>query len=162
MVKIALQFKATLENIEELRSTDKDFRWYLKFACSSCNEESQKWNYVSLGEVNRSAMNRNAINHFSYKCKLCNRENSMTILEDTIKPYTSADQGSFKDIVTFDCRGLNPIDFSPRDCWIAIASDGGKEFKNVDLSDGEWAEYCDKTNKAVGIYDIESKFERVK
>ncbi|KAK2578576.1 hypothetical protein KPH14_012010 [Odynerus spinipes] len=58
--------------------------------------------------------------------------------------------------------GLEPCDFSAREGWIAKAANGGKEFTDVDLSEGEWVEYCDITNQPVGIYEIEFRFERVK
>lgn len=161
MVKIALQIKATLENIEELKPNGSDFRWYLKFSCNNCGEVSEKWNYASLDE-STPAQRGNAINHFISKCKLCSRENSMTILEDSIKPYNSDDQNRFKTIVCFDCRGIEPCAFSARDGWIAKTCNNGKEFSDVDLADGEWVEYCDKTNTSVGIYEIESRFERIK
>ncbi|XP_053979765.1 CXXC motif containing zinc binding protein [Hylaeus anthracinus] len=161
MVKIALKVNATLENIEELRPSGHQFRWYLKFTCSSCGEVSEKWNYASLSEFT-PALRGNAVTHFMSKCKLCSRENSMSILEDSLKPYVADNQEKFQTIVVFDCRGLEPIDFSPREGWIAKAANGGKEFTEVDLSEGEWADYCDKIKEPVGIYDIEHRFERVK
>lgn len=104
----------------------------------------------------------NVVHHFVIKCKLCSRENSMTIIEDSVKSYTEEDQGKLKTIVVMDCRGLEPKEFSPRDGWVAKASNGGKTFDEVDLSDGTWADYCDKINLPVGIYDIEHSFERIK
>lgn len=53
MVKIALKISATLENIEEFKPADEDFRWYLKYICTSCGENvSEKWNYASLRYLN--------------------------------------------------------------------------------------------------------------
>lgn len=161
MVKIALKLKVTFENIEELKTSGESFRWYFKFKCCNCGEESEKWNYVSLNE-SIPATKGNTVNHFVSKCKLCSRENSMTIIEDSIKPFTTDDQGKYKIVVVLDCRGLEPSDFSAREGWIAKAIDNGSEFTNVDLSEGEWAEYCDKINQPVGIYEIDHKFERIK
>lgn len=161
MVKIALQLKATLENIEELKPADEEFRWYLKFTCNSCGNQSDKWNYASLCE-STPTQRGNAINHFTNKCKLCSRENSMTIIEDSVKSYTAEDQGKFKSVVSFDCRGLEPNDFSPRGGWWAKAVENGKEFADVDLSEGEWVDYCDKIKQPVSIMDIEHKFQRIK
>lgn len=62
----------------------------------------------------------------------------------------------------FDCRGIEPIDFSPREGWIAVAEDSGTTFEDVDLSEKEWVDYDEKTKQSVGIYDIESKFIRQK
>ena len=46
------------------------------------------------------------------KCKMCSRENSIDIIQDSITPYDASE--SFKTIVVFDCRGIEPVDFSPR------------------------------------------------
>lgn len=161
MVKIALQIKATLENIEELKPANSDFRWYVKFTCSNCGEVSEKWNYVSLDE-STPAPRGNAVIHFVNKCKLCSRENSMTILEASVDSFTANDQGKFKSIVVFDCRGLEPCDFSPRKGWLAKAVNDGKQFTDVDLTEREWADYCEIIKEPVGIYEIEHKFERIK
>ena len=161
MVKIALQMKATMDNVKEFKSSGADFRWYLKFTCNHCGEMSGKWNYVSLNKFTL-AQRGNVINHFVSKCKICSRENTVTILEDTIRPYTVDDEGKFKTIVSFDCRGIEPTEFSARDGWTIKACDDGKVFTDVDLSEGEWVEYCDTTHRAVGIYEIETKFERLK
>lgn len=160
MVKIALQMKATLENIGELKPSGAEFRWYLKFTCCNCGEASEKWNYVSLNE-STPAQRGNAVNHFISKCKLCSRENSMSILEDSIKSFIANDQDKFQTIVIFDCRGIEPSDFSAREGWIAKTING-KEFTDADLTEGEWVDYCDKIKEPVGIYEIEHKFERMK
>ncbi|XP_011299106.1 UPF0587 protein C1orf123 homolog [Fopius arisanus] len=161
MVKIALKIRANLENIQELRPCGADFRWCLKFTCSNCGEKSDKWNYISLSDEITADHGRDVIN-FSCKCKLCSRVNTMTIMGDSLGFYDVDDQGKLKKIVIFDCRGLEPSDFSPREGWIAKAIDDGKEFRDVDLSEGEWADYCDKIKQPVGIYDIEHNFERIK
>lgn len=76
--------------------------------------------------------------------------------------FTNGKPGEFKTIIVFDCRGIEPIDFSPRDGWIAVAEDSGTTFEDVDLSEKEWVDYDEKTKQSVGIYDIESKFIRQK
>lgn len=62
----------------------------------------------------------------------------------------------------FDCRGIEPTAFSPRDGWIAVAEESGKVFEDVDLTEKEWVDYDDKTNQSVGIYEIESQFVKQK
>lgn len=161
MVKIALKITCTLDNIEELKPSGQEFRWCLKFTCSNCGEVSEKWNYVSLDEFT-PVPRGNGVNHFVCKCKLCSRENSMSIIEDSMRSFTSDDQGQYKIIVMFDCRGLEPSDFSAREGWTAKAIKGGKEFTEIDLSDGEWEDYCDKIKEPVGIYEMKHRFERIK
>ncbi|TGZ54226.1 UPF0587 protein C1orf123 homolog [Temnothorax curvispinosus] len=161
MVKIALRIRCRLDNVEELRPCGPEFRWCLKFICGNCGEKSEKWNYISLDES--TPMQRGSgVNHFVSKCKMCMRENTVTIIEDSIGSFTADDQGQFKTIVVLDCRGIEPHDFSARDGWIAKVADGGTEFADVDLSEGEWEDYCDKIMEPVGIYEIQHRFERIK
>ncbi|CAK9832099.1 CXXC motif containing zinc binding protein [Anthophora retusa] len=163
MGKKALQIKARLENVEEIKPSGPDFRWYLKFVCGNCGEASDKWNYVSLSEAIPGERG-NTVNHIVMKCKLCSRVNSMSILKDSIKPYIAVndEDQEYQTIVIFDCRGMEPTDFSAREGWIVKAVNDGKEFTDVDLSEGEWVDYCDKINEPIGIYEIEHRFVTVK
>jgi len=161
MVKIALQITCRLDNIEELRPSESEFRWCLKFTCCNCGKTSDKWHYVCSDDPVPMSVRRSGVNHFVSKCKLCSRENYMMIIEDSVESFTEDDQGQFKTIVIFDCRGIEPSDFSAREGWVAKAT-GGKEFDEIDLSEGEWEDYCDKTMQPVGIYEIKHKFERIK
>ncbi|XP_058792480.1 CXXC motif containing zinc binding protein [Phymastichus coffea] len=162
MVKIALQLKANLENVESLTSSaSPDFRWYMKFGCNNCGEVSSKWNYVSLSEET-PAVRGSAVNHFVNKCKLCARENSLSIIPETIAGINADSCTEFKTVVVLDCRGLEPKEFSAREGWVIKAADNGQTFNDVDLSEGEWADYCDKTNQPVGVYEIQHNFLRVK
>ncbi|XP_028404449.1 UPF0587 protein v1g245604-like [Dendronephthya gigantea] len=113
MVKIALQFKCNLENVTDLQAEGEDFRWYLKVKCLNCGEENPSWIYVTLEDsqpVKGGRGNANFVTH----CKLCGRQNSLDILKDSICLYKIQDNNRFKTLVSFDCRGLEPIDFSPR------------------------------------------------
>lgn len=76
--------------------------------------------------------------------------------------YTSNDQNKFKTIVTFDCRGIEPVEFSPAEGWLVKVEESGKAFNDVDLSEKEWADYDDRANQSVGIYELESQFVKVK
>jgi hypothetical protein len=161
MVKIALQMMCRLDNIDDLKTSGSKFKWWLKFTCSNCGETTDKWNGICLDEYTPAARGSN-IYHFMSKCKFCLRENSMTIIENSITPFIAENQEQYQTIVVFDCRGIEPIDFSPRTGWIVRTAENGKEFTDIDLTDGEWEDYCDKTMKPVGIYQIQYKFLKIK
>lgn len=74
--------------------------------------------------------------------------------------YTSDDEGKFKTVIAFDCRGLELTAFDARDGW-AVRS-GSKLFTDVDLSEKEWVEYNDIDNIPVEINGIESNFISLK
>lgn len=161
MVKIGLQIKATLENVTELEPEGEDFRWYLKIKCSSCGEVTESWNYVTLEESLPMKGSRGTASMVS-KCKFCSRESSMDILKDSIKPYNEEDSERFKTVVAFECRGIEPVDFSPRVGFKCCGVNDSPAKFEVDLGEKEWVDYDEHKNTSVGIYEMESKFITMK
>ena len=47
------------------------------------------------------------------KCKLCGRENSIDLVADSVASYDFGDSNSWKTVVVMDCRGMEPVEFSP-------------------------------------------------
>lgn len=91
--------------------------------------------------------------------------NQRSLIKRNIEPagtYTADDQGQFKNIVIFECRGLEPVEFSPGEGWIAKISESNKVFEDVDLSEKEWVDYDDNIKQSVGIYEFESQFIKMK
>jgi hypothetical protein len=76
--------------------------------------------------------------------------------------YTNEDQEKFKTIAIFDCRGIEPIEFSASEGWIVKIEESGKLFDGVDLNENEWVDYDDKIKESVGIYDLQSQFIKIK
>jgi len=76
--------------------------------------------------------------------------------------YTADDTGSFKTIVVFDCRGVEPVEFSPRTGWKVQSAENGQTFEDVDLSEDDWVEYDQKNKSSVGVYEFASKFIKLK
>lgn len=116
MVKLALQLKATLDNVTDFRVEFPDkFVWYLKLDCSKCHTQSEKFHDITLQESSSIAGSRGEAN-FLMKCKFCSQDGNLNI-EPTKSPvtYTSEDSDAhtFKTIVVFDCRGIEPVDWQP-------------------------------------------------
>lgn len=57
-----------------------------------------------------------------------------------------------------DRRGVEPIEWHPSTDF-TVTSGGGTVFDDVDLSEGEWTEYCEKSAAPVSIMEIEHTFE---
>ncbi|XP_005607101.1 CXXC motif containing zinc binding protein isoform X1 [Equus caballus] len=134
MGKIALQLKATLENVTHLRPVGEDFRWYLKMKCGNCGEISDKWQYIRLMD-NVALKGGRGSASMVQKCKLCARENSIEILSSTIKSYNAEDNEKFKTIVEFECRGLEPVDFQPQAGFAAEGVESGTVFSDINLQE---------------------------
>ncbi len=170
MVKIGLQIRATLEFVTGLRADGDDFRYYLKLKCANCGEVPDHWQYVSMAEKQPVKGGRGDANCVS-KCKLCSRENSLDILEASLASYDAKDSGNWKTIVAMDCRGMEPVEFSPRNGWAAKGykedEDGegqetGTAFEDVDLSDKDWADYDEKSSESTVISEFEAQFVKLK
>ncbi|XP_006149474.2 CXXC motif containing zinc binding protein [Tupaia chinensis] len=155
--KIALQLKATLENVTNLRPVGEDFRWYLKMKCGNCGEVSEKWQYIRLMDSVALKGGRGSASMVQ-KCKLCARENSIEILSSTIKSYNAEDNEKFKTIVEFECRGLEPVDFQPQAGFAAEGVESGTVFSEINLQEKDWTDYDEKTQESVGIYEVTHQF----
>ena len=62
------------------------------------------------------------------------------------RELTSDDSGNYVPVLAMECRGLEPYAFHIL----------GNEFQ-VDLSDGDWGEYDEEYDAAVGVNDFTSK-----
>ncbi|GAB6022155.1 hypothetical protein CHUAL_006293 [Chamberlinius hualienensis] len=161
MVKVNLQLKAELENVSELIASGDDFRFYLKLKCTSCGDTPDTWQYVTVGEKTPLKGGRGEAS-LVVKCKLCQRENSLDIVDKSLKPYVAGEVEDFCSIITFDCRGVEPVDFSPRVGWTAKAAESSTIFKDVSLTEKEWVDYDEKTHTSVGIYNVQHRFTKSK
>uniref|UniRef100_A0A9J7X8V1 CXXC motif containing zinc binding protein n=2 Tax=Cyprinus carpio TaxID=7962 RepID=A0A9J7X8V1_CYPCA len=168
MGKFGLQFKATLENITNVRPVGDDFRWYLKLKCGNCGEVSDKWQYITLLDSMPLKGGQGSASMVQ-KCKLCSRENSIgnqttsyifsiDILRDTITPYNAEDSERYKTIVQFECRGLEPVDFQPQAGFAASGAETSTQFPEINLQEKDWTDYDEKASESVGIYEVTHQF----
>lgn len=55
-------------------------------------------------------------------------------------------------------RGLEPYGFHPLGNEFKVVSEGGAVFEeDVDLSEGDWGDYDEENDAAVGVNEFESK-----
>ncbi|KAL8622458.1 hypothetical protein ACOMHN_034123 [Nucella lapillus] len=158
MPKIALQLKASMENVTNLKPDGEDFLWFMKLKCNNCGEETPDFITCSLTDFSPLSGGRG---HASVviKCKLCKRENSIDILKDSLAAYEIDDAScqKFKTIVKFDCRGVSPEEFSPRAGWIAEGVESNTPFE-IDLTQREWYDYDEKAGEQVSVNEVEFQF----
>lgn len=101
MVKIALQIKANLENIDELRTNHPGYAFFIKVKCSNCGEISEKWHDLTEDERDHGdSRNPDGFN-FLMKCKLCSRENTIDIVEKSNGIYLIE---FYQDLKTINLR----------------------------------------------------------
>eukprot|EP00051_Salpingoeca_urceolata_P030046 m.7983 g.7983 ORF g.7983 m.7983 type:complete len:160 (+) comp3087_c0_seq1:3652-4131(+) len=156
MVKLALQFKANLEYVDDLLAAGDDFRWYVSLLCTQCDTVSGPV-YVVATEVNDIPGGRGQANLVG-KCKFCSRQHSVSIVEQSVKPYKLENNNQFQTIVEFEARGVDLQNFDPRVGWTAKGAESGTKFDEIDLGEKEWVDYDEKANESVGIYEVEAQF----
>ncbi|KAK4166092.1 hypothetical protein QBC43DRAFT_258276 [Cladorrhinum sp. PSN259] len=157
----ALTLSAELEGVTSLRPADTEATpfWYtFKVQCTSCRETHPKTVAVSRFEQNEISGSRGEAN-FVWKCKNCKRESTASILaaptafEVQSEPSKNNKNKSQK-ILTFDCRGLEFVEFIPEGEWLAEGLESGTKFTQIDLSEGEWFEYDEKAGEEVSIKEL--------
>ncbi|EFJ29662.1 hypothetical protein SELMODRAFT_146445 [Selaginella moellendorffii] len=162
MVFLLLKIKAELENLTNLVPQGPNFTFFFKVQCGSCGTMSEKHSGVSAADVVEIPNSRGTAN-LVQKCKLCKKTGTISLVDGKNKPYTLEDSesGKFVPVMCFDCRGMEPVEFScnSSSLWEAEGLNSGTRFSNIDLSDGEFVEYDEKAAESVGIYKLEHRFE---
>ena len=64
------------------------------------------------------------------------------------------------NILELDCRGLEFVDFKADGEWLAEGTESGTKFTAIDLSEGEWFEYDEKTSEEVSITGVKWEIRR--
>jgi len=78
------------------------------------------------------------------------------------RSMTSEDNGGWVPILAMECRGLEPYAFHPMSEEFVITSEGGTTFEEeVELGEGDWADYDEDNDAPVSMEGIEFKFEAV-
>lgn len=106
--------------------------------------------------------------HFAMKwCKdskhfsTINLERGLAKVFDPSRGLTKDDQGKFVPIAGFECRGVEPTAWHPKDEF-KVYGESGMVWDSVDLSEREWFEYDEKSGESVGVTDLEYEFRAFK
>ncbi|XP_062022221.1 uncharacterized protein LOC133738659 [Rosa rugosa] len=162
MVLFALQITAELENLTNLQPgggcDDPEFTYLFKLKCQSCGEPTQKETALSLSESVPLPVGKGTTNLIQ-KCKFCGREGTVTMMPGRGRPLTEelSEAGKFAPLMVFECRGYEPVDYVFGGGW-KVQSLAGTTFDDVDLSEGEFAEYDEKGECPVMISKPSSTF----
>ncbi|KAK4461618.1 hypothetical protein QBC42DRAFT_269725 [Cladorrhinum samala] len=156
----ALQLTAELAGVTNLRPSDtaENPFWYtFKVQCTSCRETHPKPVGVSRFSQEEISGSRGEAN-FVWKCKNCKRESSASILAAPTA-YDAPSKPPQK-ILTFDCRGLEFVEFVPEGEWQVDGAESNTKFEGIDLSEGEWYDYDEKAGDEVNIKELKWEIVR--
>ncbi|PON86187.1 hypothetical protein TorRG33x02_180610 [Trema orientale] len=162
MVNYALKITADLDNLTDLQPQggcdDPEFSYLFKLKCGRCGEVSQKETCVSLHETVPLPVGKGTT-HLIQKCKFCGRDGTVTMVPGHGRPLTqeASQSRKFSTLMLFDCRGYEPVGFVFIGGWKAVSLEGTR-FDHIDLSGGEFAEYCEKGEVPVMISNVQASF----
>ncbi|KAK3180750.1 hypothetical protein K4F52_007970 [Lecanicillium sp. MT-2017a] len=74
--------------------------------------------------------------------------------------YQQTEPPKPQKIIEFDCRGLEFTEFNPEGEWLAEGIDTPTKFTGIELTDGEWFDYDEKSNEEVSIKEITWEIRR--
>lgn len=114
--------------------------------------------WVSAEEIHELSGSRGTANFALKWVRDARHEASLNVqqVKGVTRDLTSEDQG-FVPIVAFECRGMDPIDWKP-DGGFVIKARSGKVFEDVDMSEGEWADYDEKSGESVSVMELQWQF----
>ncbi|KAJ5101987.1 DUF866 domain protein [Penicillium alfredii] len=152
---ISLILTADLEGVTALQPTDtpeNPYFYTFRVQCNSCHEVHPNWVSFNRFEQHEIPGSRGEAN-FVWKCRLCTQTHSASIIAgpNTVQPQ---DKRKGQKVIDMDCRGLEFIEFKPDGEWEAKGAESSTLFAGIDLSDGEWYDYDEKTSEEVSIKEI--------
>ncbi|KAL6050846.1 CXXC motif containing zinc binding protein [Balamuthia mandrillaris] len=154
MPRFVLKWSADLEGVARV-SPSNDIRYYLKLKCNNCGEQlGNDWIYVTPLETAQVTGSRGSAN-LVVRCKFCKREHSLDIEG---APSSLEKSGKMTNLVMFECRGLEPIEWDPRNGF-DVQTESGTAFSDVNLSE-DWCEFDEEANESVGIYNLKWSIDR--
>ncbi|KAI1059184.1 hypothetical protein NW752_010570 [Fusarium irregulare] len=157
----ALYLTADLQGVTNLRPVDTEDNpfWYMfKVQCTSCRETHPNYVGVNRFETNEMSGSRGEAN-FVWKCKNCKRESSASVKSGPAA-YEQAEPAKAQKIIEFDCRGLEFVEFKAEGEWLAEGIETNTKFTGIELEEGEWFEYDEKSNEEVSINDVKWEVRR--
>ncbi|KAF2401215.1 DUF866-domain-containing protein [Trichodelitschia bisporula] len=158
---LALALTADLSGVTDLRpddTQDNPFSYMFKVQCTSCRETHPNWVTLNRFDTHEQSGSRGEAN-FVWRCKNCKREHSANIKEAP-KAYSHTSPPARVNILEFDCRGLEFVEFSPEGDWLATGIESGTKFTGVELHEGEWFDYDEKAGEEVSIKDLKWEIRR--
>ncbi|KAL9615981.1 MAG: hypothetical protein Q9204_008633 [Flavoplaca sp. TL-2023a] len=158
---LALTLTAELTGVTDLHPLDtseEPYFYTFKVQCTSCRETHPNWVSISRFESTEISGSKGEAN-FVWRCKACKRESTASI-KDAPKTYTHASPPTRQKIIEFDCRGLEFTEFQANGEWLAKGLETPTIFTAIDLAEGEWYDFDEKSGEEVSIKDIKWEIRR--
>ncbi|KAI5805070.1 hypothetical protein EDC01DRAFT_355869 [Geopyxis carbonaria] len=160
---LALTLTAEMTGVTDLRPIDTEetpFYYMFKVECVSCRETHSNWIGISRFETREMHGSRGEAN-LVWRCKNCQRESS-AVIKTGPNAYDYQEHPKPATILTFECRGCEFNEFKPEGEWQAKGIEKGTPFTAIDLNEGDWFDYDEKTKEEVSIKEMKWEIKREK
>ncbi|KAL8714376.1 MAG: hypothetical protein Q9220_001709 [cf. Caloplaca sp. 1 TL-2023] len=81
-------------------------------------------------------------------------------IKNAPRAYLQASPPTRQTIIEFDCRGLEFTEFQASGEWTAKGGETPTKFSAIDLQEGEWFDYDEKSGEEVSIKDLRWEIRR--
>ncbi|CAN9464939.1 unnamed protein product [Alternaria alternata] len=149
---LALALKAELNGVTDLRPNDTEdapFFYTFKVQCTSCREVHPNPVSVNRFEMNEQSGSKGEAN-FVWRSNI----------KAAPASYPQSDPPKKINILEFDCRGLEFVEFKAEGEFLATGIESGTKFSGIELPDGEWYDYDEKAGEEVSITNVEWEIRR--
>ncbi|KAI4153340.1 MAG: hypothetical protein LQ340_002365, partial [Diploschistes diacapsis] len=114
----------SVTNLEPVDTPDSPYYYTFKVQCTSCREVHPNWVGISR-----------------------HRESTASIVDAPGK-YVQESPPKPQRLVRIDCRGLEFVEFKPDGGeWTATGSESSTKFSGIDLDQGDWYDYDEKSGE---------------
>lgn len=155
MGKINLQIKAALVNVTDLKPASEDYEWSFKFECTKCHEIGDNFVSFTSQDVTQITNSRGEAN-LVMKCKFCSSQGNASVIAGPFA-YTIDNSEEKTTLLALECRGIEPVEFEPRDEWTAKGTESDTTF-DINMSENEFYDYDEKASTEVTIEEVEYSF----
>ncbi|CAC9699121.1 conserved protein, unknown function [Plasmodium reichenowi] len=152
MKNTVVRIKAELENVKRL-FCDDEYLWIfnIRDSTSSLTRDNIQFRKTDILEIPNSRGTANFMIKWTEYPKystinFVNTKNSCS--------YEEVNNNEWRDFASFECRGIELIDFIPSNNFI-VEDTKGKLYYDVNLSDQNWCDYNEEHEMCVGIYNLE-------
>ncbi|KAJ5754967.1 hypothetical protein N7533_004510 [Penicillium manginii] len=148
-----LTISGSVTSLRPIDTEEDPYYYTFRVKCTSCHEIHPNWVGFNRFEEHEIPGSRGEAN-FVWKCRLCTKTHSASIISGP-NTYELQEKKTGQKIIEMDCRGLEFIEFKPAEGkWEAKGVESPTTFSDIELDEGEWYDYDEKTSEEVSIKDI--------
>ncbi|CRH01580.1 conserved protein, unknown function [Plasmodium relictum] len=150
MKNTILCIKAELDNVKKLYCND-EYLWIFNIRD---NSSSLTRNNIQFRRIDKLDIpNSRGTANFMIKWTEYPKYSTINFV-NTKNCCSYEENDTWKDFASFECRGIEIVDFIPSNNFI-VEDIKGKVYYDVNLSELNWCDYNEEHEMCVGIYNLE-------